>query len=166
MIYYFTLKYFQVLLIDLFFLFQVSISDFLTLFSARTGEKLFFMGARPSFILMCAGLTALSSSTAIATWIPDTVLDEQNVAPLNIISLWVWIYCIICWIIQDICKVIAYKFLYKFNLFQIMPKRKIVLEDEEHPKAYVIFFFVLHDNASIFSFYLLVVIRTLQGAKA
>jgi hypothetical protein len=34
-------------------------------------------------------------------------------------ALWVWIYCIVWWLIQDTCKVAAYWVMNKFNLFQI-----------------------------------------------
>lgn len=34
-------------------------------------------------------------------------------------ALWVWIYCIVWWLIQDTCKVAAYWVMARLNLFQI-----------------------------------------------
>eukprot|EP00882_Tetradesmus_deserticola_P030967 GHRQ01034997.1.p1 GENE.GHRQ01034997.1~~GHRQ01034997.1.p1 ORF type:complete len:207 (+),score=58.11 GHRQ01034997.1:73-621(+) len=34
-------------------------------------------------------------------------------------ALWVWIYCIVWWLIQDICKVLVFRVMQRFNLFQI-----------------------------------------------
>ena len=34
-------------------------------------------------------------------------------------SLWIWIYCIVWWFVQDAAKVAAWKFLYRFDVFQV-----------------------------------------------
>jgi H+-transporting ATPase len=90
---------------------KVSVSDFLTLFSARTGHR-FFWQVRPAPILLAGGLLSLTVSSIIAlTWpdtTPDGILTEglQNEKGL---FLFVWIYCLIFWLIQDLAKVAVYK---------------------------------------------------------
>jgi H+-transporting ATPase len=90
---------------------KVSVSDFLTLFSARTGHR-FFWQVRPGPLLLAGGLISLTVSSIIAlTWpdtTPDGILTEglQNEKGL---FLFVWIYCLIFWLIQDLAKVAAYK---------------------------------------------------------
>jgi len=95
---------------------KVSISDFLTLFAARTGED-FFWARRPSAILMGAAFIALMSSSLIGSLVPKGHLDEQAIEGLGVLSVWVWIYCLIWFVIQDICKVILYKVLRRFYVF-------------------------------------------------
>jgi H+-transporting ATPase len=130
---------------------KVSISDFLTLFSARTHEG-FFFSSRPSPILLIACLMALSISTVLAcvwpagmtdkirseglaykthynqrygTWdeATKTVTVSDTEAAIQtdytLMPLWVWIYCIIWWWIQDACKVGCYWVLHKYNIFSI-----------------------------------------------
>jgi H+-transporting ATPase len=53
---------------------KVSISDFLTLFSARTGEN-FFWTSYPAPILLGAGAVALTASTVIACAWPQSAPD-------------------------------------------------------------------------------------------
>merc|ERR1711988_1425091 len=54
---------------------KVSVSDFLTLFSARAGGEWFFM-VRPAKILMIGACIALSSSTMIAMFWPLSYPDN------------------------------------------------------------------------------------------
>eukprot|EP00906_Rhabdomonas_costata_P016472 RCo023624 len=101
---------------------KVSISDFLTLFSART--RSFFFTTKPSLILLCAGLTATSVSTALAVSWPRSDPDGVEVIGLarmqpKLMALWIWIYCLICWFIQDGCKVLALRLLVRYNVFDI-----------------------------------------------
>ncbi|WIA12441.1 hypothetical protein OEZ85_012477 [Tetradesmus obliquus] len=103
---------------------KVSVSDFLTLFSARTHSG-FFWSMRPSPILLGAATLALGLSTIIACLWPGSrpdgiptrglALDEHY----TLWALWVWIYCIVWWLIQDTCKVAAYWVMARLNLFQI-----------------------------------------------
>jgi len=46
-------------------------------------------------------------------------------------SLYVWIYCILCWFVQDAAKVATYKILRKYNLFGINDIVKSKLMDAE-----------------------------------
>merc|ERR1712036_69426 len=54
---------------------KVSVSDFLTLFSARAGGDWFFM-VNPAPILLCGAMIALSSSTMIAMFWPLSSPDQ------------------------------------------------------------------------------------------
>jgi H+-transporting ATPase len=91
---------------------KVSVSDFLTLFSARTHEG-FFWSVRPSAILLCAAMMALSLSTVLASAWPRGHLDNQPVEGLaygnyTLMPLWIWIYCMFWWFVQDAFKVGVY----------------------------------------------------------
>ena len=78
---------------------KVSISDFLTVFAART-QGFFFM-RRPGNALMCAFILATTASSIFAhTW-PFGGMDGL---PMSYV-LFTWVYCILCFLIQDICKV-------------------------------------------------------------
>jgi len=101
---------------------KVSVSDFLTLFSARSEG--FFWETKPAVVLMGAGSVALSLSTALAIGWPATKLDDIAVEglgrhPNQLLFLWVWFYCIVVWFVQDFAKVICYKILFRYNVFGI-----------------------------------------------
>ncbi len=92
---------------------QVSVSDFLTLFSARTHEG-FFWSARPSWILLTGALTALTLSTILACVWPEGKTDGLPTVGLarktyddtyTLWPLWVWIFCVLWWFVQDGLKV-------------------------------------------------------------
>lgn len=90
---------------------KVSVSDFLTLFSARTGRS-FFWKTAPAPVLLIAGLVALSLSSLLSIVWPDTqpdgVLTEGLQDDLGLF-LFVWILCLLSWLIQDLCKVLVYR---------------------------------------------------------
>ena len=67
---------------------KVSISDFLTLFSARTGDQ-FFWSSQPAPILMAACVFSLSISTIIACTWPDTYPDGN---PTTQMFIYIYIY--------------------------------------------------------------------------
>ncbi|EEC48516.1 P3A, P type ATPase, partial [Phaeodactylum tricornutum CCAP 1055/1] len=86
---------------------KVSVSDFLTLFSARTGQ-LFFWQVKPAPILMAGGLVALSISSLLSIFWPDSEPDgilSQGLQGQIGLFAFVWIYCVIFWFIQDFLKV-------------------------------------------------------------
>jgi H+-transporting ATPase len=88
---------------------KVAVSDFLTLFSARTGPK-WFWTTLPAPALAIAASISLAVSTIIACVMKPTKLDGRELAGLNthgyqLFALWVWIYCIIVFVIQDALKV-------------------------------------------------------------
>ena len=84
---------------------KVSVSDFLTLFSARAGEE-WFWSSRPSPILLGAGALALATSTALACLWPLSRPDGIPTLGLlrrgnnHILPVYIWIYCIVWWFIQ------------------------------------------------------------------
>jgi len=101
---------------------KVSVSDFLTLFSARSEG--FFWESRPANILLAAASVALSLSTALAIGWPAGQLDDIAVEglgrhPNQLLFLWVWFYCIAVWFVQDLAKVLCYKVLLHYNAFGI-----------------------------------------------
>ena len=102
---------------------KVSVSDFLTLFSSRTGENWFWQ-SRPSTILMVAGCFALSCSTVLACFWPYSFPDgifafglERRVPYM--MPVYIWMYCIFWWLIQDACKVCTYHLMKKYNWFGV-----------------------------------------------
>ncbi|KAG2442961.1 hypothetical protein HXX76_003035 [Chlamydomonas incerta] len=124
---------------------KVSVSDFLTLFSARTHDG-FFWSARPSPILMCAALLALSLSTILACVWPKGHTDKQLSMGLayetdphssTLMPLWIWIFCIFWWFVQDFLKVAAYWAMHRYNIFDInssmaINKRDANKVDDKH----------------------------------
>jgi H+-transporting ATPase len=100
---------------------KVSVSDFLTLFSARTAHR-FFWTVPPAPILFCGGMIALTASSLISIFWPASTPDDIPTEGLkNDLGLFgfVWIYCLFWWFVQDLAKVFAYKYMYATNLFGI-----------------------------------------------
>ncbi|KAM3576605.1 hypothetical protein VYU27_001592 [Nannochloropsis oceanica] len=102
---------------------KVSISDFLTLFSARSGDD-FFWTNKPSKILLVAATIACSLSTLMANIWPESLPDGIPTIglarlPPHLLSLYVWLYCFLCWFIQDAAKVATYKVLRTYNVFHV-----------------------------------------------
>ena len=100
---------------------KVSVSDFLTLFSARTNDK-FFWQIKPAAILLCGGVLALTISSLLAIFWPPTkpdgILTEGLRSDMGLFGF-VWIFCLFFWLIQDVLKVLAYKWMYKTNFNNI-----------------------------------------------
>jgi H+-transporting ATPase len=44
--------------------------------------------------------------------------------------LWVWIYCVVWWWIQDVCKVGAYWLMHRFNIFQVNTASLVNVRDQ------------------------------------
>jgi len=101
---------------------KVAVTDILTLFSARTADQFFFQ-RKPHPVLFCGALIALSISTTLACAWPESVLDEVHVMGLGYknqkIALWVWLYCIVVFFIQDVIKVGIWRIIIYFNLLNI-----------------------------------------------
>jgi H+-transporting ATPase len=90
---------------------KVSVSDFLTMFSARTGPR-FFWKVKPAPVLLLGGIFALSISSLLAIFWPDSVPDGILTEGLRNemgLFLFVWIFCILFWLTQDVLKVLVYK---------------------------------------------------------
>lgn len=110
---------------------KVSISDFLTLFSARTGDN-FFWTSFPAPILLGAGCMALGASTIIACTWPQSSPDGIFTLGLGrrkpyALAFYIWVYCIVWWVIQDCCKVGAFWLIKRYNWFNFNDTGKLVL---------------------------------------
>ena len=110
---------------------KVSISDFLTLFSARTGDD-WFWSSCPAPILFSAACFALTSSTIIALAWPSSTIDGVYTLGLarrkpHLLAFYVWLYCIIWWFVQDASKILAFKLMKRYNLFGINDSGAVVL---------------------------------------
>lgn len=114
---------------------KVAITDILTLFSARTGHQFFFM-RRPNPVLFGCCLFALSLSTTIAVVLPcDKWMDKT--VPIcglyhdkSLIALWIWFYCILVFLVQDVIKVIVWRIIMALNLFNVNNVVKAKVVDE------------------------------------
>eukprot|EP00656_Telonema_subtile_P053790 TRINITY_DN7863_c0_g1_i5.p1 TRINITY_DN7863_c0_g1~~TRINITY_DN7863_c0_g1_i5.p1 ORF type:complete len:177 (+),score=39.10 TRINITY_DN7863_c0_g1_i5:107-637(+) len=103
---------------------KVSISDFLTLFAARTGAD-WFWAYRPSPVLFWGAVGSLTISTCVAAFWPDQTMDDiitiglshGDSTAVKLLPLWVWLYCIFWWFLQDAAKVATYKFLDHYDIF-------------------------------------------------
>jgi H+-transporting ATPase len=90
---------------------KVSVSDFLTLFSARTG-RFFFWHVYPAPLLFAGGVLALTISSLLAIFWPKTSPDGIPTEGLRDnmgLFGFVWAFCIFFWFIQDAAKVLVYK---------------------------------------------------------
>jgi H+-transporting ATPase len=99
---------------------QVSLTAFLTLFSCRTQGGPFWAVA-PGLPLAVAVTVSLIISTFLAAFWPEGTLDGLPVKGLSIgqyklMPLWVWIYCILWWFVQDALKVATIWALDKFKI--------------------------------------------------
>jgi len=100
---------------------KVAVTDILTLFSARAGEDFFFQ-RKPHWLLVVCCTVALCLSTTIALAWPCGTLDEVHVCGLGYvpgqwIAMWVWLYCIGVFLVQDCLKVFTWRMIIRFNLF-------------------------------------------------
>lgn len=100
---------------------KVAVSDFLTLFSARAGES-WFWSSSPAPILLAAGAFALGCSTLLACYWPLSRPDGiptlgLELRPPHMLPLFIWVYCIAWWYVQDAAKVGTFFLLKRFNVF-------------------------------------------------
>jgi H+-transporting ATPase len=96
---------------------KVSVSDFLTLFSARTGDK-FFWQVPPAPILAAGATFALALSSLLSIFWPESEPDGIPTAGLQEdmqLFGFVWIFCLVFFVLQDVCKVMTYRYMYKIN---------------------------------------------------
>jgi len=99
---------------------KVSVSDFLTLFSSRGGAGPFWSSMPAPVLLGAAGL-ALTLSTILACAWPASQLDKISIEGLGqsepkLLALWVWLYSILVWFVQDACKLGIYKVIAHFRI--------------------------------------------------
>ena len=112
---------------------KISVSDFLTLFSARTGPHFFWKNA-PAMVLMIAACVALLASSILSViWPasrPDGIITlGLGYAKPYVLVIYIWIYCLFWWVVQDFCKVATFRVLEKFNLFGWTDTGKVVLPE-------------------------------------
>lgn len=117
---------------------KVSVSDFLTLFSARTYPGPFF-SSMPGKLLLIGGVCALSLSTIIACSLPEGELDDVPIEGLMRTKWYwpflIWAYCIIWWFVQDALKCLTYYTVYRYNLFGSVSSQAVNVRSVHHPKA-------------------------------
>eukprot|EP00743_Colponemidia_sp_Colp-15_P005755 GILK01006186.1.p1 GENE.GILK01006186.1~~GILK01006186.1.p1 ORF type:complete len:1042 (-),score=202.42 GILK01006186.1:164-3166(-) len=96
---------------------KISLSDFLTVFSARTED--WFWTRKSGNALLLASIFATLASTFLAVYWP-----LNGIVPAEELSLgdipWAiagitWLYCILWWLLQDIVKVYVWKVLYAWE---------------------------------------------------
>jgi len=131
---------------------KVSVSDFLTLFSARAGGDWFFM-VKPAPVLMCGAMVALTCSTCFAMFwpksYPDGIQTEGLVeSPPYMLEVFVWSWSLTWWLAEDAAKVFCRWIVTKYNIFDInnagmmemTPKAKQIQEqmrrDAANPPAH------------------------------
>merc|ERR1711871_1063896 len=100
---------------------KVSVSDFLTLFSARSSDD-WFWSTTPAPILLAASGFALTASTVLACVWPESMPDDIYTMGLvvrgfSFMPAFVWLYCIFWWFIQDAAKVYTFYIVKKYDLF-------------------------------------------------
>nr|AWC08675.1 putative plasma membrane H+ ATPase [Chara australis] len=112
---------------------KVSLSDFLTLFSSRTMG--WFWTQRPGILLFCGALISLGISTIIASTFPNVEFEHMPIAGLahagakyKMWTLWVWLYCILWWFIQDGLKVAVYRLVVKYNVFGVNKGKEVFVK--------------------------------------
>merc|ERR1719248_214826 len=102
---------------------KVSVSDFLTLFSARAGGDWFFM-VKPAKILLCGAMIALSCSTCFAMFWPKSYPDGIQTeglleSPPYMLEVFVWSWSLSWWLAEDAAKVFCRWIVHKYNIFDI-----------------------------------------------
>jgi len=114
---------------------KVSVSDFLTLFSARAGGDWFFM-VKPAPILLFGAMFALTCSTCFAMFwpksYPDGIQTEGLVqSPPYMLEVFVWTWSLSWWLAEDAAKVFCRWIVTKNNIFDVNNSGMMVLT----PKA-------------------------------
>jgi H+-transporting ATPase len=109
----------------------VSIADFLTLFSARTGPLLFFQ-IKPAAMLLGGGTFALTLSSMLSLFWPKSTQENTSIEGLRnnlAMFLFVWIYSLIWFLIQDVLKHVVFKWMYASNFNGIRTTGVVVLPE-------------------------------------
>lgn len=112
---------------------KVSVSDFLTLFSARAGGE-WFWKVRPANILMAGACIALTSSTLISMFWPESKPDDIETEglveskPYSLV-IFVWIWSLLWWFAEDAAKVFCRWYVHRNNIFNINESGVLVLPE-------------------------------------
>jgi len=90
---------------------KISLSDFLTLFAART--RTWFWERRPGYMLGAAALVATGSSTILSLFWDDIIPSNEDNTMVGLrrskyACVGIWIYCVLWFFAQDIAKVGTY----------------------------------------------------------
>merc|ERR1711998_240238 len=101
---------------------KVSVSDFLTLFSARAGGDWFFM-VKPAPILAAGGFIAVSCSTCFAMFWPKSYPD--GIQTEGFVRSW----SLTWWLAEDAAKVLCRWVVHKYNIFDINNTGEMELTD-------------------------------------
>ena len=92
---------------------KISISDFLTLFSART--RVWFWERRPGYALGVACLVATTCSTLLSLFWDDAITADdaymKGLRNSRYAVVATWIYCVLWFVVQDVAKVFTYQVL-------------------------------------------------------
>ena len=110
---------------------KVSVSDFLTLFSARTGP-MFFWKVKPAPMLFAGGCLALLLSSILSIFWPEGEIDDILVEGLQNdigVFFFVWIYSLVFFLFQDVLKVLTYSWMDKVNFNGISTTGVVVLPE-------------------------------------
>lgn len=132
-------------IINIMFL-KVAISDILSLFLARTAQKFFFQKTPHPILFVCV-LMGCTVSTTISIWVPcshgeatwnnatgtwNVTTEGSNLenVPIcglgydngSLLAFYTWLYCLLCFVIQDILKVGTFRALIYFNAWNINNK--------------------------------------------
>ncbi len=111
----------------------MSVSDFLTLFSARAGGD-WFWKVPPANILLAGAMIALTSSTLISMFWPKSSPDGIQTTGLCVdppyqLVVYIWIWSLLWWFVEDAAKVACRYYVHKFNIFNINDTGVMVLPD-------------------------------------
>ena len=110
---------------------KISVSDFLTLFSARTGDK-FFWKIMPAPALLIGGCFALLLSSLLSIFWPDSEIDGILTEGLKDdigLFFFIWIFSIIFFLIQDCLKVGVNRWMHKTNFNGVSSSGMVVLPE-------------------------------------
>lgn len=113
---------------------KVSVSDFLTLFSARAGGE-WFWKVRPANVLMFGAFLALTTSTIISMFWPAS--DPDGIATTGLVIsppyelvVYVWIWSAVWWFVEDAAKVFCRYIATSQNWFDINHSGIMVLNEK------------------------------------
>ena len=112
---------------------KVSVSDFLTLFSARAGGD-WFWKVPPAPILLMGAAIALTCSTLIAMFWPESKPDNILTTGLLVdqpylLVLYIWIWSLVWWFVEDAAKVLCRWLVDKHNYFNVHDTGVMKLSD-------------------------------------
>jgi H+-transporting ATPase len=111
---------------------QLSVSQYLTLYAVRAGPNWFWAVRPPSAVLLTASGLALTVSTLLATLWPRAFSSSIPTRGLayrhpHLLPLYIWIYSIVWFLIEDVVKVTTYYVIRTNDLFGYNDTGKLVM---------------------------------------